>query len=209
MYFTHFFSSLIDNENNIQHCSRYQLDKASLFFERVGLKHTKGWKEHFLNQTIHNIKHKKTCKVSRKSSFSSYVQQYNRKNLNQRILCPFDARRLAGERVIVQLRAVSVHYLSFVCEKFSGMILDSSNIPLFHSGQVFHELVCPVIVSLPPVLLLFSCTSWCCCSRAVWLSHLYWHFGDNCVTLWGNCLSLLFWLHVREKNRLTWKTGTA
>ena len=38
----------------------------------------------------------KTCKFSRKASFSSYVQQYNRKQLNQIILCPFDARRLAG-----------------------------------------------------------------------------------------------------------------
>ena len=28
--------------------------------------------------------------------FQSYVQQYNRKQLNQLILCQFDARRLAG-----------------------------------------------------------------------------------------------------------------
>ena len=36
-------------------------------------------------------KQDKTCKFSRKTSFSSYVQQYNRKQLNQLILCPFDA----------------------------------------------------------------------------------------------------------------------
>ena len=46
----------------------------------------------------------------------------------------------------------------------------------FHSGQVFHQLVCPLTVVLPLIffnlatLLLssflepFSCTSWCCCS---------------------------------------------
>ena len=34
--------------------------------------------------------------IFEEASFSSYVQQYNRKQLNQLILCPFDARRLAG-----------------------------------------------------------------------------------------------------------------
>ena len=38
----------------------------------------------------------KQDEFSRKASFSSNVQQYNRKQLNQIILCPFDARRLAG-----------------------------------------------------------------------------------------------------------------
>ena len=41
------------------------------------------------NQTTQD----KTCKISRKFSFSIYVQQYNRKQLNQLILCPFDAMR--------------------------------------------------------------------------------------------------------------------
>ena len=36
------------------------------------------------------------------------------------------------------------HYLSLFCEAFSWMILDSSCFPLFHSGQVFHQLVCPL-----------------------------------------------------------------
>ena len=36
------------------------------------------------------------CKFSRKASFSSYLQQYNRKQLKQLILCPFGARKLAG-----------------------------------------------------------------------------------------------------------------
>ena len=40
------------------------------------------------------MKQDKTCKFLKKSSFSSYIQQYNRKQLNQLILCQFDARRL-------------------------------------------------------------------------------------------------------------------
>ena len=49
------------------------------------------------------MKQDKMCKFSRKASesFSSYVQQYNRKQLNQLILCPFDARRLAGGKGLV------------------------------------------------------------------------------------------------------------
>ena len=46
-----------------------------------------------------------------------------------------------------QLGAVfcpSVQYLFFFCEAFSWMILDSSSFPLFHCGQVFHKLVCPL-----------------------------------------------------------------
>ena len=84
--------------------------------------------------------------------------------------------------VIVQLRAVfcpSDQYFSFFCEAFSRMTLDSSSFPLFHSGQVFHVLVCPLTVVLPqiffnlttlfvfsyPVFFFpFSCTSWCYCS---------------------------------------------
>ena len=54
--------------------------------------------------------------------------------------------------VIVQLSTVpcpSVQYLSFFCEAFSSTILDSCSFSLFHSGQVFHELVCPLTVVLP------------------------------------------------------------
>ena len=53
--------------------------------------------------------------------------------------------------VIVKLRAVlcpSVQYLSLFCDSFSWIILDSSSFPLFYSGQVFHELVCRLIVVL-------------------------------------------------------------
>ena len=56
--------------------------------------------------------------------------------------------------VVVQLRAVfcpSVQHLSFFCEAFSRMILDSSGFPLFHGGQVFHQLVCPLTVVLPQI----------------------------------------------------------
>ena len=50
-----------------------------------------------IKTTLFNeTKQDKTCKFSRKASFSSYVQQYYRKQLNQLILGPFDARRLAG-----------------------------------------------------------------------------------------------------------------
>ncbi|WP_419639058.1 hypothetical protein, partial [Thiolapillus sp.] len=35
-------------------------------------------------------------------SFSSYVQQYNRKQLNQLIFCPFDARKLAGGKSLIK-----------------------------------------------------------------------------------------------------------
>ena len=81
--------------------------------------------------------------------------------------------------LIVLLRAVfcpSVQYLSVPCEAFSWTILDRSRFPLFHSGQVFHQLVCPLTVVLPQIffnltnvllfsfLLPFSCTSWCYCS---------------------------------------------
>ena len=66
--------------------------------------------------------------------------------------------------VVVQLRAVfcpSVQYLSLYCEAFSWMILDSSHFPLFHSGQVFHQLICPLTVVLPQIFFnlatLFSC----------------------------------------------------
>ena len=62
--------------------------------------------------------------------------------------------------MIIQLRAVfcpSFQYLSFFCEAFSWTILDSSSFPLFHSGQVFHELICPLNVVLPQIF--FSLTT--------------------------------------------------
>ena len=63
--------------------------------------------------------------------------------------------------LIVKLRAVfcpSVQYLSFFCEAFSWTIFDSSRFPLFHSGQVFHKLLCPLTVVVPQINLttLFS-----------------------------------------------------
>ena len=52
-----------------------------------------------IKRTLFNqTKQDKTCKFSRKASFSSYLQQYNRKQLNQLILCPFDVRRLVGAK---------------------------------------------------------------------------------------------------------------
>ena len=74
----------------------------------------------------------------------------------------------------------SFQHLSFFCEAFSWTILDRSSCPLFHSGQVFHKSVCPLtVVFLPiflnltalfsyPVLIAFSCTTWCCC----WLPYI-------------------------------------
>ena len=56
--------------------------------------------------------------------------------------------------VVVQLRVVFcplVQYLLLFCEAFSWPILDSSHFPLFHSGQVFHQLVCPLTVVLPQI----------------------------------------------------------
>ena len=56
--------------------------------------------------------------------------------------------------VVVQLRAVFcplVQYQSLFCEAFSWTILDTSCFPLFHSGQVFHQLACPLTVVLPQI----------------------------------------------------------
>ena len=69
--------------------------------------------------------------------------------------------------VTVLLRAVfcpAAEYLSFFSEALSWTILDSSSFPLFHSGQVFHELVCPLTVVLPQIF--FSLTTQF--SRCVW-----------------------------------------
>ena len=50
------------------------------------------WKKIQNTQTLFNqAKQDKTCKFSRKTSFSSYIQQCNRKQLNQLILCLFGA----------------------------------------------------------------------------------------------------------------------
>ena len=51
----------------------------------------------------------------------------------------------------------SVHYLSFLCEAFSWTILNSSSFPLFHSGQVFHELIIPLTAVRPQIF--FSLTT--------------------------------------------------
>ena len=62
--------------------------------------------------------------------------------------------------VVVELRAVfcpSVRYLLLFCEAFSWAILDSSHFPLFHSGQVCHQLVCPLTDVLPQIF--FSLTT--------------------------------------------------
>ena len=89
--------------------------------------------------------------------------------------------------VIVQLRVVfcpSVPYLSFFCQPFSWTILNSSSFPLFHSSQVFHDLVCSLTVSsyflqsnytvlLSSFLLPFSRTSGCCCSLPCISQFLY------------------------------------
>ena len=47
-------------------------------------------------------------------------------------------------------------YLSLFCEAFSSTILDSSSFPLFHSGQVFHQLVCPLTVVFPQIFFHFT-----------------------------------------------------
>ena len=62
--------------------------------------------------------------------------------------------RISIGLVVLQLSAVfcpSVQYLSLFCEAFSWTILDSNRFPLFHSGQVFHQLVCPLTVVLPQI----------------------------------------------------------
>ena len=41
--------------------------------------------------------------------------------------------------------------LLFFCEAFSSTILDSSSFSLFHRGQVFHELICPLTVVIPEI----------------------------------------------------------
>ena len=61
--------------------------------------------------------------------------------------------------VVVQLTTVfcpSVQYLSFFCEAFSWTISDSSSCPVFHSGQVFHKLVCPLTIVLPQIFFILT-----------------------------------------------------
>ena len=50
---------------------------------------------------------------------------------------------------ILSIGSVSVALLRGIFLK----ILDSSRFPLFHSGQVFHQLVCPLTVVLPQIFL--------------------------------------------------------
>ena len=57
--------------------------------------------------------------------------------------------------LVVQLRAVFcplIQYVSLFCKALSWTIWDSSRFPLFHSGQVFHQLVCPLTVVLPQIV---------------------------------------------------------
>ena len=64
---------------------------------------------------------------------------------------------LSGDNpVLMDLNTVfcpSVQYLLFFCEAFSRTILDSSSFSLFHSGQISHQLVCPLTVVLPQIFL--------------------------------------------------------
>ena len=53
--------------------------------------------------------------------------------------------------VLLLWHCPSIQYLSFFCEAFSWTILDSSRFSLFHSGQVFHKLVCPLTVVLSQI----------------------------------------------------------
>ena len=63
-----------------------------------------------IKRTLFNwTKQDETCKFSRKSSFSSYVQ-YNRKLLNQLIMCQFHARSML---VISQQLGYSLYVFSF------------------------------------------------------------------------------------------------
>ena len=52
---------------------------------------------------------------------------------------------------ILSSGSVSVTLLWW-CEAFPWTIFDSSRSPLFQSGQVFHELVCPLTVVLPKII---------------------------------------------------------
>ena len=62
-------------------------------------------------------------------------------------------RILCGQpcRSTTSVPTLFVQYLSFLCEAFSWMVLGSSSFSLFHSGKVFHELVCPLTVVLPHI----------------------------------------------------------
>ena len=61
--------------------------------------------------------------------------------------------------LVVQHRAVfcpSIQYLSLFFEAFPWKILDNSRFPLFHNGQVFHQLVFPLTVVLPQIFFNFT-----------------------------------------------------
>ena len=45
----------------------------------------------------------------------------------------------------------NVQFLILFCEAFSWTIFNSSWFPLFHSGQIFYQLVCPLTVVLPQI----------------------------------------------------------
>ena len=89
------------------------------------------------------------------------------------------------------------------CEAFTWTIFNSSRFPLFHRGQFFHELVCPLTVALPQIffsvlissfLLPFSCTSWCCCSLP-WISHFLqvWIFSFSVLSFCRTDQEFLQW----------------
>ena len=75
------------------------------------------------------------CKFFRKASFSSYVQQYNWKQLNQLILCPFDAKRLAGGKGAQKVPSSSwtqVGLTVFCCIVVRGFPWKFAHFVLFH-----------------------------------------------------------------------------
>ena len=75
----------------------------------------------------------------------------------------------------LQLNAVFcplVQHLSFFCEAFFLTILDSSSFSLFHNGEVFHKLICPLTVVPPQIFFnlasLFSCPVFFCLFSPQW-----------------------------------------
>ena len=101
--------------------------------------------------------------------------------------------------MVVQLRAVfrpSVQYLSLFCEAFSWTILYSSRFPLFHSGQVFHQLV---RLPLPR-----SCFLTLLRPR-YWLRDIWMERGSRiCLIQRVSTLHKLKWETLREKKSPVW-----
>ena len=95
--FTSAFSSYLVTLEDLRFFPPHRYKKKKIW-NRVECQHSeKRSKTHEIKRTLFNqTEQDKTCKFLRKASFSSYVQQYNRKQLNQLIFCPFDARKLVG-----------------------------------------------------------------------------------------------------------------